>query len=135
MIKDTLIPLLKATFPKLNIKYDDTKNPIAIIPAAHPEVGDVLINDDEDEATLLIGDITRNHHNPYDEALSQDQLDHIVSMEVIAFLEALFQDKILMWKTDRGGGGCTHIEYEKNMDKIIKNNRSFLWSGPIDEFR
>jgi len=134
MIKDKLIPLLKTTFPKLNIEYDDTRNPIAVIPAAHPEVGDILINDDDDEATLFIGDITHNHYNPYDESLSQDQIDYAVSMEVIAFLEALFQDKILLWKTDRGGGGCTHIQDEENMDKIIENNKSFLWSGPINEF-
>ena len=132
MIKDKLIPMLKAAFPRMNIKYDHTKNPIAIIPAAHPEVGDVRINDDENEATLIIGDITRNHYNPYDESLSQDQIDHMVSAEVISFLETLFQDKILMWKTARGGGGCTHIIFEKNKDKIINNNRSYFWSGPIN---
>jgi hypothetical protein len=101
------------------------------VTAAHQEVGDVRINDDEDEATLFIGDITHNHYNPYDESLSQEETDYIVSIEVIEFLNALLHDKILLWKTERGGGGCTHIDYEENMDKIIENNRSFLWSGPI----
>ena len=111
--------------------YSETKNPIATIQAAHPDVGDVLIYDDEDEATVFVGDITHNHYNPYDETLSQEQVDNAVTEDVIEFLEALFRDKILMWKTGRGGGGSTHIEHEENIDKIVENNKAFLWSGPI----
>ena len=131
MIKDKLIPRLKEAFPNMSMLYSEAGNPIATIQAAHPEVGDVLIYDDEDEATVFIGDITHNHYNPYDETLSREEVDDVVSAEVIEFLEALFRDEILMWKTDMGGGGSTRIQYEENIDKLVDNNKAFVWSGPI----
>ncbi len=97
MIRDVLIPELQKRFPERGLQIDTTSNRIAAFPAALAEVGKVIIYDDGEEATVMIEHITHGHFNPYNPALSQDEVDRQVSEDVIDFLEALFEDKILLW--------------------------------------
>jgi len=53
-IRDHLIPALKATFGGSDRQIDPENNPIARFPGVQKEVGDVLIYDDGDEATVCV---------------------------------------------------------------------------------
>lgn len=117
--------------------------PIAVFPAVHPEVGDVSIWDDGDEATVAIGDITHGHFGAYDGALSQEQIHEEVAKQVVAFLADLFADKVVLWRTPgRRLGGWYYADREPQgagttgcLGRFLASPRKaerFLWSGPSD---
>jgi hypothetical protein len=70
MIRDILIPEVKKTFSGWEMEISYEVNPIIRFPAVQKEVGDVLISDDGDEATIYLQKITHHHVNPYDECTS-----------------------------------------------------------------
>ncbi len=91
------------------------------------------ITDDRDEATIYIGDITHGHFNPYNAALTQEQIDTEVTDEVLEFLEEMFADKYLLWKSrDDGSGGWYHLDYLDKPLRHPKNTEYFVWSGPYE---
>ena len=73
MIRDRLIPALEAAFAGSDMQIDPENNPIARFPGVQKQVGDVLIYDDGDEATVCVDNISHGHFNPYDETISQEQ--------------------------------------------------------------
>jgi len=62
MIRDVLLPKLMDRFPGRGIRTGTPPGPIAVFPASHPEVGDLSIYDDVEEATVSIGMITHGHY-------------------------------------------------------------------------
>ncbi|MHC9539942.1 MAG: hypothetical protein AB9903_10520 [Vulcanimicrobiota bacterium] len=62
MIRDVLLPKLMDRFPGRGLRTGAPPGLIAVFPAAHPEVGDLTIYDDGEEATVCIGTITHGHH-------------------------------------------------------------------------
>ena len=60
-LSDNLIPKLLASFPDRDLRLHQGNQPVATFPAAHPEVGDLQISDDEDELTISVGSLTHGH--------------------------------------------------------------------------
>jgi hypothetical protein len=58
------IPRLLARFPNRGLRLHQGKEPLASFPAAHPEVGDLEINDDGEELTTSVGQLTHGHFSP-----------------------------------------------------------------------
>jgi hypothetical protein len=132
MIRDILLPALEANFPNRGFHRDDSPNVIGVFPAAHSEVGDVVIWDDGDEATVLIGEITHAHFNPYDETLSEQEVAQRVTSEVVEFLSDLFGDRLLLWRSRHGGsGGCFLISEDNPYVRLRGDELTYLWSGPV----
>ena len=132
MIRDVLLPALQSKFPNRDFRTDDSQNAIGTFPCAHEEVGDVTIWDDGDEATVGIGDITHGHFNPYDENLTQEEVENRITQEVVAFLTDLFADRVLLWKSPDGGSGGWRILGDDGRYSIMdSNNLTYLWSGPV----
>jgi hypothetical protein len=130
-IAEVLFPLLKESFPGRSLRLDFAPSVCAVFPAAHPEVGDLIISDDGNEATVTIGSITHCHFNPYDESLSPEQLAKRVSNDVIAFLRELFADRVLIWRSGRlGSGGWQRLPAEKPAHFLSEKATTYLWSGP-----
>ena len=131
MIAQTLLAALRAHFPDRELRLGTPPEPVIIIPAQHLAVGDISIWDDRDEVTLEIGDITHGHFAAYD-ASSADELVQAVTDQVIAFLDTLFADQVLLWKARSGGAGGWRVldaahpfTYQLPADAAC-----FLWSGP-----
>lgn len=61
MIRNVLVPALHARFPDRGLRTGDPPEPIAVFPAARPEVGDLCIWGDGDVATAAIGEVTHDH--------------------------------------------------------------------------
>jgi hypothetical protein len=130
MIQDKLIPMLGQKYAGLGVRLGSPPDPIAIIPAKHPGVGDVSIYDDGDEATISIGEITHGYFNPYDATLTQEEAEAEIACEVMGFLEDLFADKYLLWKArGNGGGGWQHLDYMDRPLQPRENTDYFVWSG------
>lgn len=133
MIRDKLIPMLQQRYTDKGVQINLSGNPIAVFPAKHPAVGGIEIYDDGDEATVYIGDITHTHFNPYNHELTQDEIDQEVSEEVIGFLEDIFADQILFWKSKHSGsGGWQHIDLRETSIGLDEEAEYFLWSGPYE---
>jgi hypothetical protein len=102
-----------------------------VFPAAHPEVGDVSIWDDGDEATVAVGEITHGHFNPYDASLTPEETANRVAENVVAFLGDLFADGVLLWKTPgSGAGGWRVLGLDHNFSLMDADALTYFWSGP-----
>lgn len=131
MISDLLLPALRDRFANRGLQPGKSGNEIALFPAIHPEVGDITIWDDGDEATIGIGEITHGHFNPYDDSFTSDQIAERVTEEVIEFLEDLFADRVLLWKSPDGRSGGWQVLGHGDDDPPRGDNLRYLWSGPI----
>ena len=133
MIRDKLIPLLERKYGEQMLRVGSSPNAIAVFPAKHPRVGELSILDDGDEATIYIGDITHGHFNPYDASLTQERIEIEVAESVRDFLEDMFADKYLLWKShDNGSGGWQHRDYMDRPLQRRENTEYFVWSGPFE---
>jgi hypothetical protein len=143
MIADTLLPALREKFPESGMTCGSPPDPIAVFPAAHPEVGNVSIWDDGDEVIVVIGEITHGHFGVYEDDLSREQVHQAVTQNVVAFLEDLFADKVVLWHTRSGGaGGWDYADEPRKGAGAAgclfafrpkgRKVKSFLWSGPCN---
>ncbi len=132
MIRETFVSSLKQKFPILDIARGEATNLVLTSRSKHPEVGDLLIYDDGDEATICIGEITHGHFNPYDSTLTEEELTAEITQSVARFLERLFADRVFLWKSKSGGAGGWHILDDGQPLPASQANRDeFLWSGPL----
>ena len=131
MITDLLLPELQSRFADRKLRLGTAPNEVAIFPAAHPGVGDLTIWDDGDEATVGIGEITHDHFNPDDDSLSSEEIAKRVSKEVVEFLEDLFADRVLLWKSPDGRSGGWRVLTTPDDSLEQGNNLTYLWSGPV----
>ncbi|MCI5161317.1 MAG: hypothetical protein D3917_04675 [Candidatus Electrothrix sp. AX5] len=128
MIRESILAELKRRFPAESYAIGDEGNTVAVFPAECPDVGNVTIWDDGDEATILIENITHGHFNLYDDSLSESERDKQITKEVCDFLEGLFLNKVLLWRSERSGGWRNAPDGVK--PEWLKNpGEYFLWSG------
>ena len=133
MIRDRLIQEIKKTFSGWEMEIDSVDNPIARFPAAQKEVGDVLVYDDGDEATVYVENVSHSHFNPYDETITQEQRETVVTEDVISFLKALFADQVLLHTSpDRRMGGWTRLDLQDRPVELSPDQRYSLWSRPYE---
>jgi hypothetical protein len=125
-----LIPRLLASFPDRPLRVHEGTQPATSFPAAHPEVGDLLIDDDEEELTITIGKITHGHFMPNAYQLpTQEKVDDLIE-RVVKFLDQVFKDQIEFWVDDKAGGW-----HARGGEPIghWPNRRRFVWSGPVTQ--
>jgi hypothetical protein len=134
MIRDVLVPALSAKFPGRGMRTGVPPDPIAIFPAAHAAVGDVSIWDDDEEATVGIGDITHHHFNPYNSNLTDPESEQWITQAVVEFLEKLFADRVLLQKGRTcAWGSMQWLEDGEGIPPPREDGDAFLWSGPLTQ--
>jgi hypothetical protein len=133
MLSDYLIPKLQERFPGRGLRIGRPPDPCAVFPAMHPEVGDVVIQDDGSELTLIAGNFTHGHFSNYDTKLTQQQKEERIAEDVVRFLEDLFADRIALWGSHRGvGGWCKRdLPSESELRLLMDRAKKCVWSGPI----
>jgi hypothetical protein len=121
MLAETLIPLLKARFSDRPFVVGTGSHPAATFPAIHPEVGDLVIQDDGDELTVYVGNFTHVHFDNVDDTL--------------AFLEDVFADRMEFFGSHLGGGGCRKRAGKPRgvVSKALLGRRTYVWSGPVED--
>ncbi len=131
MIRKRLLPLLKQHYPSRPFIFSEPPDPIARLPLAHPGLGELQIFDDGDEATIYLTEITHGHFNPYDITDGNARDEWIVS-QVIEFLDSLFDDRVLFFRTpDRRMGGWTVFDGDLTKLHLESGREYFCWSKPI----
>jgi len=139
---DKLEAALLAEFPDRAFSKGESPQIIAIFPGVRPEIGNVQIHQERDwEIVVSIGEITYVEFDAeYDESLSDEDWQEIITGWVIQFLRDLFNDEILMWKgKEQAVCGWTRIERGKKIDPfgelpLRPDCWFFVWSGPCDQY-
>jgi len=131
MIRDRLIPEIRKCFASAEISFESDSNLIARIPSIQEEVGDVVIYDDGDEATVEIDKISHGHFGAdWDEKLPSDES---IAENVVDFLKALFSDQVLLYTNLNGRiAGWTRLDLLDDPISIKEDYRYFLWSKPYE---
>jgi hypothetical protein len=130
MIFDYLIPELRQRFPDRAFDVSFAPEPCLVVPAIHPEVGNLVITDEGYEVTLQAGNFTHGHFSNYDEHLSEDQKNQKIAEDVAQFMEELFADRIVLWGSHgRSGGWFPRGERPSPLFRV--RGRLFVWSGPL----
>lgn len=127
LIHDALVVALRDRFRDRDMRIEPNQ---IVFPAAHPGVGDVTIVDDGDEATVYIGHITHGHFSAFEEKLPESAKAALIASDVVGFLEALFADRVLMWKVF-GAAGWRLVDDPVTAVSGFTLRRSFVWSGPL----
>ena len=127
-LSEKLIARLSARFPNRRLRLHQGKQPVASFPAAHPEVGDLHIDDDGDELTISVGQLTHGHFSPITYQTPSQKSDEEIIERLIAFLDEVFNDQIEFWTAGRMGGW-----HPRGAEPSVQrpNMRRFVWSGPI----
>lgn len=131
-IRDVLLADLRLRFAARSPSFDSPPAPVVVFPAAHPEVGDLSVWDDGDEATVVIGRLTHSHFNPYDSTLTDQEIAERVTSEVADFLADVFADRVVAWvPSDRRVGGWCRRHDERVEPSGRDGIQRFVWSGPL----
>ena len=90
----------------------------------------MYVADDGDEATLFIGELTHLH---FDCDAGEAAPETRVTNEVLEFLEELFADRMLIWKSrTTGADGSMPIEDARFFAGIKRDDLTYVWSGPVN---
>ena len=127
-LSQKLKPRLLARFPERGLRLHVGREPVASFPAAHPEVGDLRIDDDGDELTISVGQLTHGHFAPINYQRSEQEKEEELIERVLEFLDEVFHDRIEFWTAGKCGGW-----HPRGGDALAPgpNMRRFVWSGPV----
>jgi len=103
-LSQKLKPRLLAFFPERGLRLHEGKEPVASFPAVHPEVGDLRIDDDGDELTISVGQLTHGHFTPGNCGRPAHEKEEEVIERVLQFLDEVFHDRIEFWTAGKCGG-------------------------------
>jgi hypothetical protein len=132
---------------RLSITFADGSPPTAIIPAKHPDVGDMTIYDDGDELTIEIGHKHHTHISAYNYgSYAEEERLAMVARAAADFADDVMRDRVCItveFKGERCIGSSHFYVNESNasssmvrgigVDAMTSESRSerFFWSGTI----
>jgi hypothetical protein len=139
-IRDVLVPLLVSRFKERGLTLGEPPDPIAVFPPAHPLVGEVRVSDRGTSADVAVGDIAYDHFfNPYDEERGTEEAVQGIARDVVRFLEQLFADRLLMWRSvDGRTRGWRERGDAGHRAPLVIDDREyqlFVWSQPLGPWR
>ena len=120
---------MRDRFPSIGAVPGSPAQSVYIIPAKHPDVGNIEIHDDGAELTLYLGRFTHTHISNYERDLSEDQKAEAIVSDALSFLGSIFEDQVVLWGTSKGSGGCYRVDHERNRG-IRTQGPLYVWSGP-----
>jgi hypothetical protein len=131
-VGDMLLARLAAAFAGEARRPDGES--ILIFPAKHPEVGDLVIYADGDEAIVRLGRITRRHFYNDDPDASPRQRAEKVAEEVLRYLDRVFSDRIEFYGAGSSGGARERSSRPRGLlSKLFFGRRTYVWSGPLED--
>jgi hypothetical protein len=145
-LTDVLIPRLLDRFPGRGLRTGSLtgapspRSPCAVFPAVHPEVGDIQIFDDGDELTVVAGNFTHGHFECYDINTKDPARSEQIVANIVAFLEDLFSDRMVLWGSHKGSGGW-YARGDREGTELVDEFRDatgggrprlYVWSGPLE---
>jgi hypothetical protein len=130
-IAGALAPALRAAFPDPRVRISAPPDPVVVFPAACAEVGDVVVYDDGDEATIIIRNVGHHHVQADDADRSDEEGARWIAEQVVGFLHDLFADRVLLWSVEQGRSSGNQ-PYEGRIPAGVPDGADvFLWSRRI----
>jgi hypothetical protein len=133
ILTDAIVPVLKARFIGRPVIFGNPPGPVATFPAAHADVGDLVIDDDGDEFTVYVGKFTHVHFSDYDESLTESARAARIVDNLVSFLDDVFADRMEFFGSHTGGGGCRKRGAEPRgmVSRLFFGAKTYVWSGPV----
>lgn len=138
MTRDTLTSALLERYADRGIVIGESPAHVASFPARHAEVGDLRIwvgPESSYTVTARVGDILTNHFHNYDEHLRPDDRIRRLKDELVWFLDALFGDRLLLWRSvGNRNSGWRERRAGELLEPLVLDNyiyRLYQWSGPL----
>jgi hypothetical protein len=134
--RDALIPRLHAAFPAADMQFDvktGSGPALVVFPAKHPEVGELVIYDWDDQYVVFIGNFTHLHFGDWDTDWPAAERARSAAGEVVEYLRKVFADEVVFYGNHRGGGDRPRSSKERGfLSKAVFGERSYVWSGPLE---
>jgi hypothetical protein len=136
-IGEILVPMLQERFPDRGMTLGSPPEPIAVFPAAHPDVGAASVWEGSGSgADIAVGDVAHDHFfNPYEEERGTPHAAEGIARNVVRFLEELFADRLLMWRsTDGRTKGWRERGDAGHTAPLVVDDRAYytcIWSRPL----
>jgi hypothetical protein len=146
---EALLAALTARFGRERFRTDAPPDPIVVFPAKHRDVGDLKVwapkrrqssAGDTFEVELGVGDIIRDAFKSYDTHLSVGEREARVTRDVLRFLDELFADRLLFWRSTDAAGrtGWRERGEAGHSEPLVLDDRTYaiyLWSRPLGIWR
>lgn len=137
--REFLLSALSDRFADQRMRVGALPSPIATFPAKHADVGAIRVSgtgvDPNFIVTVEIGEIVSNHFHNFDDHLKAPERVERLTTEVVRFLQELFADRLLFWRsTDGRNAGWRERGDVGYTEPLVLDNRiyrTYLWSGPL----
>ena len=126
--------MLNAAFPEVAMRVGQQDEALVVIPAKHHSVGDLVIHDEGDELTVLLGSITHRHFCSQDSSASPEAQAEGIAFEVTTYLRQVFADEIEFYGTGGSGGATVRSDKRRGiLSRLLLGKKSYVWSGPLSD--
>lgn len=132
VLLETAIRKIESEFSSLQFLVNEDRCTLSILPI-YEEFGSIVIQDYGSELIIFVGNFTHWHASCYEEDLSDKEKAEIIVEDIAEFLHDVFNDKIIMWGSNQGGGGFMDRDEQQNQKPHSKTHQWWLWSGPFSE--
>lgn len=133
-IRERLIPILIERFGDKGLRFASSPDPAALIPAQHPEVGDITLLIEFSGIRLSVGEILEEHFDLFLAGVGADAIER-TARSVVRFLDELLADRLLIWRsTDGRRAAWRERGNAGHSDPLVLDDltyRTYVWSGPL----
>src|SRR6266403_1961803 len=88
-------------------RFQTTATTSIVFPAKNPAIGEAEVREHGAELILRLGRFTHQHYGNYDASIPPDEASDRITDSLVNFLEALFNDQIVLWGSHGEGGGSS----------------------------
>jgi len=134
-LRDRLVAALIDRFENRGLTLGTSADLIASFPARHPEVGDARVSANDAGARVAVGNVVEESFFLCPSESDLPAATNRVVEYVVRFLEALFADRLLCWRSvDGRNPAWRERSDESSYDPLVQDDRvyqRYLWSGPL----
>ena len=130
VLLEAAIRRIESEFSSLHFIVDEDRRTISILPI-YEEFGNIEIQDYGSELIIFVGNFTHWHASCYEEDLSDIEKVEMIAEDVAEFLHDVFNDKIIMWGSNKRVGGFIARDELKDQEFQSNIHQLWLWSGPL----
>lgn len=142
-VEALLLGALLARFRNEGLQVGSPPGPLAVFPAKHPQVGDLTLFrpriGDSVSVEMTIGDTLRDTLNNIDTHLPLVQRAERLTRDVARFLQELFADRLLFWRSvDGRKAGWRERGETGHAEPLVLDDRPYnlyVWSRPLGTWR
>ena len=131
MIREHLVPALRERFPEHPFAVSEDARVVSL-PSPCRGVGELVISDDEDEATVYLTNVTHRHFACYDDALTPAEKEKQIASDILDFVTDLLEDRVVLWRAlGDAMGGTRRLKPDQSPPRSSWLRKQFLWSRPL----